>query len=118
MEEQENQWFAALEYIVKYAQNVKCENDILMSKTLNKTEIDRVSENTELSYENLIEHKKIIQNLIGNLFSEKHKNEEFHLKIKTIEDEANMWIKDWNILRENNEINVFFTFCNLEKRKE
>jgi len=101
--ENEKKWFSILNSFFLLMERFKIENEFLSAQYLKseKDDISKIIKNYELSLENLLQHKHLLNKLIGLLNREQTDRINILNKKNLQLKEFSSYIKNWEIIRKS-----------------
>ncbi len=106
-EESEKKWFGAISRLTRYALKLRSDVDLLLGRFFSPEDLCTVTQNDELSKENLVEHKRLIQVLAGAVHTQESLRVEAEARTKLLEQEVGRWLLDWQIMRKDSLLSVY-----------
>lgn len=101
-EHSEKRWFRVIEQLVRYTIKLKNEVEYLLSRFFTVPEdVDRIMNCSELTAENLAEHKRLLNLSLGAFYAQEAQRISLETEKRLLEQDINKWVKRWDEIRSN-----------------
>lgn len=108
--ESETKWIEILCRIIKQVKKIKNERDLLLAKFFNKDETTTITSNFEITRDNLIAHKQLIERIVGQYYNEESERHIAIIQRDSLEKEIKKWIPCWDQIKIDDELKVYLLF--------